>query len=126
MNNEPNFIEALHWLLTLGPDEAVKRLKGVQGPERHLVGDVAERIPQEGGVEEVKPGRRGVGEIGGASELLRHIERKISEARGEADAALYYNNVKKFSHAEGKEAALVELHQWLSDTAEKRSDLSNS
>jgi hypothetical protein len=43
MNNEPNFTEALHYILTLGPDEAVKRLKGVQGPERRLVGDTAER-----------------------------------------------------------------------------------
>ncbi len=125
MNNEPNFTEALHYILTLGPDEAVKRLKGVQGPEQGLV-EESRSARQQGAAEEVKPGERDVAEIVELAKLRRHIDSKIDEAHrlARANAKKHDSTMRDFNL--GEKNALEKLQKWLSDTAEKRSDLCNA
>lgn len=125
MNNEPDFTEALHYILTLGPDEAVKRLKGMQGPEQGLVGE-ARSDSETRPAEEAKPGERDVGEIVERSKLLRQIDCMIDEAQaGMADEIDGPKDAPYFQWC-GRSGALIDLKQWLCDTAEKRSDLSHS
>jgi hypothetical protein len=97
----------------------------MQGPERHLVGDVAKR-PQLDVVEEVEPGRRGVGEIGGAVELLDILERHLNEARGKRDRYSGFQSDPWFYGLSCKVFALEELQKELLVTISQRSDLSNA
>lgn len=125
MNNEPNFTEALHYLLTLGPDEVVKRLKGVQGPEQGLV-EESRSARQQGAAEEVKPGERDVAEIVGADELRRHIARIMDESRLAMEKARKNGSEFDYDYNLGKSAGMIELCELIGATAEKRSDLSNA
>ena len=102
----------------------LERLESVQGPEQGLVGE-SRSGSSTGPAEEAKPGERGVGKIVELAKLLRHIDYKIKEERLEASSAASGAHPQDFDYYEGKKAALVELREWLSDTAEKRSDLPN-
>lgn len=104
---------------------ALKRLESVQGPERHLVGDVAERIPQQDDVEEVEPGRRGVGKIGGAGELLGHVERIQAEVLSGVRAAVRLNDFEMVDLLNRAGAALDKLEDVMIDKVRQRSDLPN-
>lgn len=104
---------------------AVVLLKGMQGPERHLVGDVAERMPRQDVVEVSKTGRRAVGEIVELAELMRHVDRKIEEERLVTDVAAKAGDNLVALYYHGKEDSLVELRTAIERMAEKRSDLSN-
>lgn len=99
----------------------------VQGPERHLVGDVAERVTDKSAVEVAKPGRRGVGEIVGAEELRGYIAQQDSEARSRRKEAEAQGLPKwVITHINGELTALRELGEWLTERTGQRSDLSNS
>ena len=100
-------------------------LDSMQGPERHLVGDVAERIPQPDDVEEVKPGRRDVGEIGGAVDLRGYIEKEINEARRRKQRLGGNSSDSRVSQINGQIYALAKIQMHIANTACQRSDLSN-
>ena len=101
-------------------------LAGVQGPERHLVGDVAERMPQADVVEVSKTVRRGVGEIVELDKLRRVIAWKLRKERRQMAAAKQKSRESKRNFFAGKIAALVEIEKLADSWAEKRSDLSNA
>ena len=116
-----------HWQLEYDRCPVCRRLlAGVQGPERHLVGDVAERLPQAGGVEDAKPGRRGVGEIVELAKLRRYVERELRKARRVERLAGRDTAQIILDYYRGRETVLAELRKMLTDIAEKRSDLSNA
>lgn len=102
-----------------------KLLEEVQGPEQGLVGESrsgSETWP----AKEAKPGERGVGEIVELAELLRHIERKIDEARAvkaDLDRFAGASGASRIQH--GKLIALSELLGYVERMTEKRSDLSH-
>jgi hypothetical protein len=100
-------------------------LKGMQGPERHLVGDVAERIPRQDVVKVSKTGRRGVGKIAGAVELRQYVERKIKEAREGRSISKQMGWSNLQDTCNGKVKALVDLKKWLDVKESQRSDLPN-
>lgn len=102
-----------------------RRLQGVQGPERHLVGDVAERIPRPDGVEETKSGRRDVGEIVGAMELLKWVDSRYAEASSEMRVASKKRNQELKDFHLGEMSLLIEIRAIVTDTDGQRSDLSN-
>lgn len=97
----------------------------VQGPERHLVGESRSDGPA-GGVEEAKPGRRGVGEIVERDELLRHIDGELSEARRSRRQAMEDVMPSLQSFYEGRVTALSELRNHVRHIAAERSDLPNA
>lgn len=102
----------------------IELLEGVQGPERHLVGQ-SRSAGRQGGVEEATPGRRAVGKIGGATELRRHLSRKIEEARDKWKSA-ETRGAKMDAYAwMAVNDALVQLRADFDRMAEKRSDLSH-
>lgn len=102
----------------------LKRLKGMQGPEQGLVGE-SRSDEATCPAEEAKPGERGVGEIVGADELRRFIERSANEAQLERDAHGEKEFPRTRAFFEGQLTALDLLRSWLSAPAEKRSDLTN-
>lgn len=102
-----------------------ERLKGMQGPEQGIVGE-SHGDRQQGTAEDAKPGERGVGEIGGADELRRHIERKIAEARKEKLASKRTGFDRWESYFYGKETALIELLETIDRISKERSDLANA
>ena len=101
------------------------RLEEMEGPERHLVGE-SRSDGQHGGVEEAKPGRRGVGKIVGADELRRHIDEQMVEERKHRRFAQRNANGIGTSYHNGKLTALAELRKYADSIAEERSDLSNA
>lgn len=105
--------------------QRLKVLEGMQGPEQGLVGESRSDEPT-GPAEEAKPGERGVGEIGGASELRRHLARKIEEARENVRIARENGVPNEMSAAITVHDALVDLRADFDRIAEKRSDLSNA
>lgn len=121
--------ETLHEIFTLLRDmdlpEALKRLKGMQGPEQGLVGESRSDEPT-GYAEEAQPGERRVGETVERAELRRQIERQIKEARADWLVAKKDSNQSGKDIAAGQMGALGELAQWLDRTAEERSGLSNA
>ena len=106
------------------PTREPQRPEGMQGPERHLVGESL-RDSTKDAVEEAKLGRRDVGEIGGAIELRGHIAREIREAQLRASAARQRDDQKAVDFSDGEVTALIKLQEWVADTAGQRSDLSN-
>lgn len=103
-----------------------KRLEGVQGPERHLVGDVAERLTRQDDVEVRSREGAGVGEIGGAAELREYIARELDEARRRKARLERGGNEHAVSHINGVIYALAKLRKRVPDTDGQRSDLSNA
>jgi hypothetical protein len=96
----------------------------VKGSERRLVEESRSDGEQVGVEERSEEGRR-VEEIGGAVELRGHIERKLIEARG-YHAQYCHNGTKSLVDIQqGKVDALVDILEWLDDTAGQRSDLFN-
>ncbi len=100
-------------------------LAEMQGPELGLVGDVAERLTQQGTAEVTKSGERGVGEIVGAPELDEYVACQIAEERRLKDVATLRSDDYAEMYQAGKLAALFELQTWLICRTAKRSDLSN-
>ncbi len=122
-----NYEEEIHNITSAlrNHHQRLKVLEGVQGPERHLVGDVAERIPRQDGVEETESGRRGVGEIVGALELRKYIASQLEKSR---ERMRHYNKKGAIATTvfyEGQVAAMIGLREWLTSRTAKRSDLSN-
>ena len=101
-----------------------ERLEGMQGPELGLVGE-SRSARKQGTAEEVKPGERGVGEIGGASELQRHLCVKIDQAHRQIAHAAHYSDKRRKEIWEAIHDALIKLQDDFDRIAEKRSDLSN-
>lgn len=108
------------------PTREPERPEGVQGPERHLVEDVAQRIPQQGDVEAPQEGRRGVEEIGGAVELREYVERNIREARERERVAELAEDDEEEWYELGYAHALEDLLKLLPVTDSQRSDLFNA
>jgi hypothetical protein len=101
-----------------------ERLKGMQGPEQGIVGE-SRSDRQQGPAEDAKPGERGVGEIGGADELQRTMERMINEAR-EAQAQSKRTGFPLWEqYFYGKQSALIELRDEVFRISMERSDLAN-
>jgi hypothetical protein len=131
MNVETTYRTVLEYILLVGPDEALKRLKGVQGPERSLVGESRSARKQDGAEERKEQsdcseeGRR-VGEIVELAELRRHLDRKIYEAQRYVTRSLSSGLDMSYTIAKAREAALIELRSDFKRIAEKRSDLSNA
>jgi hypothetical protein len=76
-------------------------------------------------VEEVEPGRRGVGEIGGAVEILAIIDRRLDEARQGARDARIMGHLRLYELLSANISLLIGLRKEFSDTESQRSDLSN-
>ncbi len=96
----------------------------MQGPERCLVVE-SRSDKQPDGVEDAKQGRRGVGEIGGADELLETVENMNREVRRIRKAAMKEDDKWMVSYARQAEAALGKLQAYVEVTLSERSDLSN-
>jgi len=101
------------------------RLKGVQGPERRLVGDVAKRIPRPDDVEVRSREGSGVGEIAGAVDLMGYIERRLIEVRRTKNTASGLYAFLTKSMYSSREGELEMLQEWLTGRTGQRSDLSN-
>lgn len=102
-----------------------KRLKGVQGPERHLVGESRSDGPASG-VQEAKPGRRGVEEIDVVTELLRLVTTVEGEARAQVAKHPAEDFPRVNAYCEGQANTLAMVREALAKISEKRSDLLNS
>jgi hypothetical protein len=126
MNKFVAHLKIWNLVTRLGETEAIKRLEGVQDPERRLVGDVAERITDKEAVEVRSGESAGVGEIGGAIELREIVSRKLSEARLTQNAEEWKSDAYAKGYLQGKVVALFDLQEWITDTDTERSDLSNA
>lgn len=114
-----------------GLTDYIERLAGVRGPEQSLVGESRSDGEPDGAEErrersERSEERSGVGEIGGAAELQRHIERRIEEERDAWHALQDRRNRWEKAFSEGVTSALLELLEHVKRMTEKRSDLSNA
>jgi hypothetical protein len=125
MNDPLALSKVVTLCLKLGWQEAIKRLESVQGPEQGLVGESrsgSETCPAEA----AKRGERGVAEIVERIELLRHIERHLIKARSGLKIGKLMVDSITIEYWIGYSHAMLKLKEEFSDTAEKRSDLSNA
>lgn len=100
------------------------RLKGVPGPEQGLVGE-SRSDSETSHAEAAKPGERAVGEIAYATELRRHLTRKIEEAHREWREARANRDESRARDCGLMHDVLVDLRADFDRITEKRSDLSN-
>lgn len=112
MKVHPKDVEAIMARDGVSYLEARKRLKGVTGPERRLVGE-----PRSGsetsGVKERSREDGGVRVSAKASDLLGLVERTLGEARELREKARTGGNERLLKHFEGSVAALtIVLDRW--------------
>lgn len=101
-----------------------ERLKGMQGPERRLVGESRSDGPTSGAeVRSMEDG--GVGKIVERDELVRRVNAMIGEARMSENYFNESDEPVEQARYNGRKSALIELRRIISDMAAERSDLPN-